>query len=154
MRTLSLNTHYVVLFRNYRDQLQVEVLGRQVIPRQIDYFREFYLKATSERYGYMLVDVSPHAPQLNIIDRSTQLLSLRSQILPGQDNIVYEPNDTLWPCYCCQEYVSFIDTTQGTSWRVPHAEQEMLTLPEHLISSLVFIVVHVVLSFVSPYFIL
>jgi len=33
-----------------------------------------------------------------------------------------------------------------------HAEQEMLTLPEHLISHLVFIEVHVVLSFVSPYF--
>jgi len=31
-------------------------------------------------------------------------------------------------------------------------EQEMLTLPEHMISSLVFIEVHVVLSFVSPYF--
>jgi len=37
---------------------------------------------------------------------------------------------------------------------VPHADQEMLTLPEHLISGLVFIEVHVVLSFVSPYFML
>jgi len=37
----------------------------------------------------------------------------------------------------------------GAAW-----EQEMLTLPEHLISPLVFIEVHVVLSFVSPYFIL
>jgi len=35
---------------------------------------------------------------------------------------------------------------------VPHAEQEMLTLPEHQISPLVFIEVHVVLSFVSLYF--
>jgi len=35
---------------------------------------------------------------------------------------------------------------------VPHAEQEMLTVPEHPISSLVFIEVHVVLSFVSPFF--
>jgi len=34
--------------------------------------------------------------------------------------------------------------------RVLHAEQEMLTLLEHLISPLVFIEVHVVLSFVSP----
>jgi len=39
----------------------------------------------------------------------------------------------------------------STFW-VPHAEQEMLTLPEHLISPLVFIDVHVFLSFVSPYF--
>jgi len=35
---------------------------------------------------------------------------------------------------------------------VPHAEQEMPTLPEHLISPVVFIEVRVVLSFVSPYF--
>jgi len=34
---------------------------------------------------------------------------------------------------------------------VGHAEQEMLTVQEHLISPLVFIEVHVVLSFVSPY---
>jgi len=39
-------------------------------------------------------------------------------------------------------------------FRVPHAEQEMLTLPENLVSPLVFIEVHVVLSFVSPYFML
>jgi len=48
-------------------------------------------------------------------------------------------NDIFRPWYCCQEYVSFID---------------MLTLPEHLVSPLVFIEVHVVLSFVSPYFML
>jgi len=30
MRTLSLNTHYFILFRNYRDQLHVEALGRQI----------------------------------------------------------------------------------------------------------------------------
>jgi len=34
------------------------------------------------------------------------------------------------------------------------AGKEMLTLPEHLISRHVFIEVHVVLSFVSPYFML
>jgi len=47
MRTLSLNTHYFILFRNYRDQLQVETLGRQIFPRQSSYFRQAYLMATS-----------------------------------------------------------------------------------------------------------
>jgi len=36
----------------------------------------------------------------------------------------------------------------------PHAKQEMLTFPKHLISPLDFIEVHVVLSFVFPYFML
>jgi len=35
-----------------------------------------------------------------------------------------------------------------------HGEQEVFTLPEHLISPLVFTDVHVVLSFVSPYFLI
>jgi len=35
---------------------------------------------------------------------------------------------------------------------VPHVEQEMLNLPKHLNSPLVFIEVHVALSLVSPYF--
>jgi len=45
---------------------------------------------------------------------------------------------------------SWYDT--GTSWRVTQAEKEMLILPEHLISPLVFIEVHAILSFVSPSF--
>jgi len=40
----------------------------------------------------------------------------------------------------------------GYMMTVPHAEQEMLILSEHLISHLVFTEVHVVLSFVSSYF--
>ena len=38
-------------------------------------------------------------------------------------------------------YIAFymcFHTGFGTTWRVPHAEQEMLTLPEHLISPLCF----------------
>lgn len=42
MRTLSLNTQYFILFKNYRDQSQVEALGRQIFPRQNVYFREAY----------------------------------------------------------------------------------------------------------------
>jgi len=74
--------------------------------------------------------------------------------LPYRVSVTTMANDICRPWYCCHEYVSFLDTTQGTLWRVPHAEQEMLTLPDHLISPLVFIEVYVVLSFVSPYFML
>jgi len=62
---------------------------------------------------------------------------------------LYSWCETFWPWYCCHEYVSFLDTTLGISWRVPNAEQEMLTLPEHLLSPLVFIEVHVVLYICS-----
>ena len=61
MRTASLNCHYFVLFRNYRDQLQVQTLGRQIFPGQLKYFMDAYLKATSIPYGYLCIDLNPLA---------------------------------------------------------------------------------------------
>jgi len=39
-------------------------------------------------------------------------------------SVITMANDICTPCYCCHEYIVFLDTT---SWRVPHAEQEMFT---------------------------
>lgn len=81
MRTASLNCHYFLLFRNYRDVLQVQTLGKQMFPGNIKYFMDSYQKATSKPYGYLLVDINPHT------DKSYQL---RTNILPGQATIVYK----------------------------------------------------------------
>jgi len=53
------------------------------------------------------------------------------------------------PWYCCHDYVSF---HSGHHDRC-RMRRRKFTLPEHLISTLVFIEVHVFLSFVSPYFV-
>ena len=42
-RTISLNTHYFFLFRNNRDLLQTEMLGRQIFGSQVKYFLEGYI---------------------------------------------------------------------------------------------------------------
>jgi hypothetical protein len=81
-RTISLNTHYFFLFRNRRDELQIQTLGRQIFPRQLNYFMDSYKKATELQYGYLLVDLSPH---------SDQTFKLRSRILPNQLMTVYLP---------------------------------------------------------------
>jgi len=91
MRTLSLNTQYFILFKNYRDQSQVETLGRQIFPRQTDYFRSAYQAATSRRYGYLLIDVSPTPTEVNIEGVMVELSSLRTKILPGEDTVLYYP---------------------------------------------------------------
>ena len=39
-RTTSLNTHYFILFKNRRDELQIQTLGRQIFPRQLEFFME------------------------------------------------------------------------------------------------------------------
>jgi len=51
------------------------------------------------------------------------------------------------------DFVCVIHIPHGNC-HMSHAEQEMLTLSEYLISPLVSIEVHVVLSFVFPYFML
>lgn len=81
-RTISLNTHYFILFKNRRDELQIQTLGRQIFPRQIKYFMDAYRKATERPYGYLLVDLSPH---------SDPKYKLRTHILPRQSMIVYVP---------------------------------------------------------------
>lgn len=83
-RTVSLNTHYFILFKNLRDQLQIQNLGRQMFPGQIRYFMDAYRKATETKYGYLLIDLSPHSdPQYK----------LRTHILPGQLMNVYLPEN-------------------------------------------------------------
>ena len=84
MRTLSLNCHYFVMYKNRRDQEQINRFGRQAFPQQSKYFVDAYMKATSTPYGYLLVDLNPH---------SYKLYSLRTRIFPGEDVIVYRPSD-------------------------------------------------------------
>ena len=84
--TISLNTHYFILFKNRRDELQIQTLGRQIFPRQLYYFMEAYRKATEKRYGYLLVDLSSH---------SDSTYKLSTNIIPGQTMILYTPEKKL-----------------------------------------------------------
>lgn len=75
LRTMSLNTHYVVLFKNKRDTLQVELFARRMMKHRVKYFSACYEKAVSHRYGYLFVDMHPHS------DDSYQL---RTRIFPPE----------------------------------------------------------------------
>jgi hypothetical protein len=79
-RTISLNAHYFVLFRTQRDQSQLQVLGRQMFPGQSEYFMDAYRKATTYKYSYLLIDISPH---------SDPRYKLRTDIFPGQLTVVF-----------------------------------------------------------------
>lgn len=81
-RTISLNSHYFVLFNNQRDKLQIQALAKQMFPGETHYFMDAYRKATNKKYSYLLVDVSPH---------SNPLYKLRTDIFPHQTPIVFLP---------------------------------------------------------------
>ena len=57
MRTISLNAHYIVLFKQPRDTLQIETLGRQMYPSQSKLFLAAYKQAVERDYGYLLIDL-------------------------------------------------------------------------------------------------
>ena len=56
-RTISLNTLYLVLFKNVRDQTQVNHLARQMYPGNPNKLLQAYRSAVSKPYGYLLIDL-------------------------------------------------------------------------------------------------
>ena len=78
-KTINLNSHYLVLFKN-PNLSQIRILGQQIMPGRGKALVQAYEDATGERYGYLLVDLHPNN------DRD---LMLRSHIFPDEDTVVY-----------------------------------------------------------------
>ena len=50
-RTMSLNAHYIVIFKNPQDAMQVSTLARQMYPGQNKFLVEAFKNATESRLG-------------------------------------------------------------------------------------------------------
>ena len=61
-RDISLNCHYLVIFKNPRDQLQILTLAKQMYPKQTDYFLKKYEEAVSRPFGYLFIDLKTTTP--------------------------------------------------------------------------------------------
>lgn len=86
MRSVSLNSQYLVLFKNRRDMTQIIYLGRQLYPRHSKFFQEVFEDATKKPFSYLLVDLR---------NETVERMRLRTQILPGQTQFVYEAKKCL-----------------------------------------------------------
>ena len=86
-RTISLNAHQFSLFKNQRDMLHIKAFAKQCYPEQTRYFMDSYIKATSSKFGYIFVDLSPQ------LSGEETLYRLRTNILPGEQTTVYLPCD-------------------------------------------------------------
>lgn len=80
MRTISLNSQYVVLYKNPRDKLQIESLARQMYPKHPKFLVAAFEDATSRPFGYLVVDLKPQTPDS---------LRLRTDIFNNQGQTVY-----------------------------------------------------------------
>jgi hypothetical protein len=61
-RTISLNSHYLVLFKNPRDATQISFLARQMYPKNSKFLEEAYFDATKDPYEYLLIDLKQTTP--------------------------------------------------------------------------------------------
>ena len=80
-REISLNTHFVVVFKNCRDVSQISYFLRQIFPEKYKAALLAYKDATDNPRGYLLVDLRTTTPES---DR------LRTNIFPDQLNYVYQ----------------------------------------------------------------
>ena len=80
LRDMSLNCHYLILFKSPRDGSQISHLAKQMFPGHVKYMQESFQDATSRPYGYLLCDLKPETPTD---------FRLRSHIFPGETQYAY-----------------------------------------------------------------
>jgi hypothetical protein len=81
-REISLNSNYLILFKNPRDQLQFQILSRQMYPGKSKFLQEAFADATKLPHGYLLLDLMQETPTSDRV---------QSGILPDQTRIIYTP---------------------------------------------------------------
>ena len=84
-RTISLNSHYIILFKNPRDQGQVRSLAQQVFPNQVKFFVNAFEDATRRDHGYLVLDLHPQTPDP---------VRVRSKIFANEELEIYAPSET------------------------------------------------------------
>lgn len=80
MRTIHLNSEYIILFGNIRDKSQFAHFARQLEPTHSKRLLEAYIDATKEPYSHFLVDLKTLTPNP---------LRYRSDSLSNDMQIVY-----------------------------------------------------------------
>ena len=77
---MSLNSNYIVLFKNPRDKAQVSFLARQVFPHKPKILQHAYNDATRLPHSYLLLDFQQATPENR---------RLKSEIFPGENQFIY-----------------------------------------------------------------
>lgn len=75
VRTRNLNTHYLALFRNPRNQQPIVNIERQMFPRDKGFLVAAYEDACSQPYGYLFIDLHQTTPDI---------IRVRSRLLPNE----------------------------------------------------------------------
>ncbi len=84
-RVASINSHYLVLFKNPRDNSQIKILAQQMFPNKKGLFLvESFQDATWDPYGYLMIDYKSTTPED---------FRLRTNIFPNEKHLVYQQSN-------------------------------------------------------------
>ena len=82
-RSISLNSDYMIIFKNARDKLQFSTLAKQVMPMKSKFLNWAYDDATKEPHTYLM---------LNLRADTNEKHRIRTNILPNEEpQYVYIP---------------------------------------------------------------
>jgi hypothetical protein len=84
-RTISLNSHYFIIFRNRRDANQIHSFARQLYPRNPKFMISAYEHVMTTDHGYLVADLHPAST-------ADEKYRLRTNIFPGEDLVVFVEN--------------------------------------------------------------
>ena len=82
MRQISLNSHYIILFKMTRDLAQIRTFCLQVDPIHWKALLEAYTDATKANHSYVVFDFHP---------KTVDHLRIRTHVFPGESTVVYIP---------------------------------------------------------------
>ncbi len=82
MRTVSLNSHYMVLFKNPRDAGQIRALANQLFPGKSKFLVDAYKQATQKAHGYLLLDFK---------QETLEKYRVLSEVLPDEQGWYFVP---------------------------------------------------------------
>ena len=78
-RDISLNANYLIIFFNQRDQMQFNILARQMYPDNSKFLVECFKDAASKPHGYLFID----------LEQSTEMRNrIQTGILPNKLRII------------------------------------------------------------------
>lgn len=82
MRTITRNSHYLVIFENPRDASMIGTLGRQIFPQNPKFLLDAFRQATVKPYGYIFLDLKPE---------TDKRFRVKEGILPHEQTFIYLP---------------------------------------------------------------
>ena len=80
MRNISMNAHYIVLFKSPRDRQQISILARQVNPSRVQEFMKSYEKATSQAHGYLMLYLKPTTDDEDRLNTDSRLTYYQAKL--------------------------------------------------------------------------